>query len=329
MSDPQDPQTDTRDPESDAWRDLLLDAVADGRLTARDRRELEHRHDAAPRQARRDAVRGEIEVLQRFLTLGASVRVEVAVPGGRPIDLVVTLGDVVLAVHVKRLVIRTGRTFQPPTAFDPLRSVPRPYLVGVAWQTETPPSPLEVEDMQRFLRSARMGDRHPVRDSNDRVLGSLEVLAPSANQDPEARSRVEPIGITDPDADERLVERTGRLLRRAYHTFAPGFENVSVLAGGGFDAERLIDRAILGGHVERWDRLPRIGQRVAHGRDDRGLWTGRHYERSQLVAWAPLVRTEGRLWRRDGATPDPRLFAVLESAIVGSSEPPATPPQWG
>ncbi|MAC18566.1 MAG: hypothetical protein CMJ23_02615 [Phycisphaerae bacterium] len=329
MPSPEDPRTDAWEQESDTWRDLLLDAVADGRLTARDRREMEHRHDAAPRQARRDAVRGEIEVLQRFLNLGASVRVEVAVPGGRPIDLVVTLGDVVLAVHVKRLVIRTGRTFRPSPAFDALRSVPRPYLVGVAWQAKEPPSPFEIEDMQNFLRSARMGDRHPVRDAKDRLLGSLEVLAPSAKQDPESRSEVDLIGITDPDADERLVERTGRLLRRAYHQFAPGFENVIVLAGGGFDAERLIDRAILGGHVERWDRLPRVGQRVAHGRDDRGLWTGRHYERSQLVAWAPLVRTEGRLWRRDGATPDPRLFAVLESAIIAPPDSSTPPPQRG
>lgn len=329
MSSPEDPQNNPRDQESNAWRDLLLDAVADGRLTARDRREMEHRHDAAPRQARRDAVRGEIEVLQRFLSLGASVRVEVAVPGGRPIDLVVTLGEVVLAVHVKRLVIRTGRTFRPSPAFDSLRSVPRPYLVGVAWQAEDPPSPFEIEDMQNFLRSARMGDRHPIRDAGDRLLGSLEVLAPSVNQDPESRPRVELIGISDPDADERVVVRTGRLLRRAYHQFAPGFENVIVLAGGGFDAERLIDRAILGGHVERWDRLPRVGQRVAHGRDDRGLWTGRRYERSQLVAWAPLVRTKGRLWLRDGATPDPQLFAVLESAIINSTDPSTPPPQRG
>lgn len=310
--------TPSSDPE-DRWRVELLEAVAERRLRPGDRRELEHRLETATRRSRRDAVRGEIEVLLRFLAIGASVRAEVEVPGGHPIDFEVTLEDRTIAVHVKRLPTAAAPVPTPSDDFDRLRGIPRPYVVGLAWSADRSPVEGELEDMEIFLRAARMGDRHLVRDDEDGLVGTLEILRPIRSGS-ETIPNVELVGIADADADDRLVERAGRLLRRAYQQFAPGLENVIVLAGGGVGAERLVDRAILGGHVERWDRLPHRGQRVAHGRDDRGLWTGRHYERSRLVAWAPLARPDGRTWIREGDAPPADAIRLVESAMLDSRD---------
>ena len=87
----------------DDWRDRLLEAVVEGRLTPHDRREIEHRLDTAARPARRTAVIAEIEVLLRFLAIGARIRMEVGGLGRRPVDLEVDLEDRLFAVHVKRL----------------------------------------------------------------------------------------------------------------------------------------------------------------------------------------------------------------------------------
>ena len=86
----------------DAWRDRLLEAVSEGRLAAGDRREIEHRFDTSKGPSRRGAVQGEIEVLLRFLAIGATIRLEVS-KSGRSIDIEATLSDLVFAVHVKRL----------------------------------------------------------------------------------------------------------------------------------------------------------------------------------------------------------------------------------
>lgn len=237
-------------------------------------------------------------------------------PGGHPIDFEVTFEDRTIAVHVKRLPTAPGPMPVPSADFDRLRRIPRPYVVGIAWSAERGPDERELEDMEAFLRAARIGDRHLVRDEEEIPVATLEILRPIGGGS-ETTAEVELVGISDADADDRLVERAGRLLRRAYQQFAPGLENVIVLAGGGPDAERLIDRAVLGGHVERWDRLPRRGQRVAHGRDDRGLWTGRHYERSRLVAWAPVTRPDGRTWIREGKAPPADVVRLVESAMLG------------
>ena len=115
------------------WRDRLLEAVIEGRLAAGDRREIEHRFDTAHRPARRHAVQAEIEVLGRFLDIGASIRLEVS-RSGRSIDIEVTLPDLVFAVHVKRLPTSIGPRLPgrlPTSLVEALEDVPRPYRIGV------------------------------------------------------------------------------------------------------------------------------------------------------------------------------------------------------
>jgi hypothetical protein len=301
-------------PTDDAWRDVLLDASIEGRLGDLDRRTLEHRFDAANRPARRDAVRGEIEVVVRFLQLGARVSTEITGPEGPPVDLRVMLGDLTFAVHVKRLGPAPAPGRPVPTAFESLQDLPRPYVAGIEWHGGEP-AENACDDAREFLFAARLGDRCLLRDVDDRSAGTIELLAPTGEVD--GRLRLKSMG--DPLAAAAFVERAGRHLRRAYRQFAPGMENVIVLAGGGATAGELVDLALLGGHVERWDRLPRVGQRVAHGRDDRGLWTGRRYDRSRIVAWCPLVIREGRVWTREGVDPPANVVTAVRRAIGAPS----------
>lgn len=301
------------DPRNEPWRLALLDATVEGRLAASDHHDLLNRHDTATRPARRLAVRAEIEILLRCLAAGLEVRTEVSIDGGRPIDLVVALPTGRFAVHVKRLPVVLDAAPPVPAAFTALSDVPRPYRVGVRWLDTEPPDAGVIEEVRGFLRAARMRDRHPIK-RDDRVLGIVEVRAPSADQ----RGIIQfvPMGT----ANALMVERTGRLLRRGYAQFAPGLENAIVVVGGSDETEDLVDRAILGGHVERWDRLPNVGQRVAHGRDDGGLWTGRHYERSRLVGWCPLDGRPGRLWERTGGSATSDVVDALRQALTHPSD---------
>lgn len=312
MTPPQEPDADHD------WRDLLLDAVVEGRLSAGDRRDIEHRFETAGRPARRDAVRGEIEVLTRFLDLGADVRLEVE-RSGQSIDLEVALPDLEFAVHVKRLPTPTDR--QPPTPppaslVVALADVPRPYRVGVDWRDEIDPDEEVVEELRSFLLAARMGDSHVVRDDRGGVRGFLDVLSPREGG---MTGPIELVQHGDAVAFDQLVDRAGRLLRRAYRQFAPSLENVIVVVGGGPLAADVVDCAILGGHVERWDRLPRIGQRVAHGRDDQGLWTHQHYDDSRIVGWAPANGGKGRAWVRENQPADEGVVHVVQGAMRTTS----------
>ncbi|MEE2896397.1 MAG: hypothetical protein VX726_11730 [Planctomycetota bacterium] len=305
-------------PEIEAdWRDRLLEAVVEGRLTPHDRREIEHRLDTAARPARRTAVVAEIEVLLRFLAIGARIRMEVGGLGRRPVDLEVDLEDRLFAVHVKRLPASPeAMGAGPPEIARRLAGIPRPYVVGVDRRIEGELDEETVEDARRFVLGSRVGDRHVMRNAEGDVVGYLDVLAPRLVESGDRSDRTTVfVRRGDAVAFDRQIDRAGRLLRRAYRQFAPSMENVIVIAGGGDAAGEAIDRATLGNHVERWDRLPRQGQRVAHGRDDVGLWTGRHYERSRLVGWAPYGGVEGRCWSREAPSADPRVLSLLRRAL--------------
>ena len=306
-----------RPPDSDSrnepWRTDLLDAVVEGRLAAADQRDLVHRHDTATRPARRLAVRAEIEVLLRCLAAGLQVRSEFRIDDGRPTDLLVTLPENRFAVHVKRLPVVLDAAAPVPAAFHSLSDVPRPYVVGIRWFDSEPPSGDILEEVRRFLISARMRDRLPIR-RDGRDLGLVEIRAPVER--PGGNVRIVPMTAET----TATVERAGRLLRRAYRQFVSGFENVIVLVGAAGDGADLVDRAVLGGHVERWDRLPVVGERVAHGRDDGGLWNGRHYDRSRLVGWCALDGAPGVVWERDVSDPpEAEIVDALRRALASTN----------
>jgi hypothetical protein len=300
----------------------LFDAVAENMISSRDTRDLLHRMKSAPRAPRRDAVRCEIEVALRFIEAGSRVRAEVTGPQGRSVDLEVHAGDCVFAVHVKRLQVSPLPLGPLPLGFDELASIPRPYLVGVEWLGSGEPDANVLSAAREFLLRARIGDRLVLRNAEERPIGAMEIAAPRPPEREEP-PRIRLIATGNANQAKALVRRAGRLLRRGYRQFVPNRENVIVLAGGGPTARDVVDRAVLGGHVERWDQFPRLNQRVAHGRNEEGLWQGRRFERSHLVAWCPLAIPQGSIWVRESSVIPPTVIDVARRAVGAEPETPS------
>ena len=166
-----------------------------------------------------------------------------------------------------------------------------------------------VEEMD-FLRHASVGDELKVTDHDGSDLGGIRVLAPH-----DGRRVVLHIGMPDGFIDH--TPRMRKRLDRAFAQFKPGAENAIVVASSdhqdGFDFET----ALLGQFVERWDRRPSAGRRVAHGRDDLGFWSGGAHPNSRVASWFRLSPHSGefspRMWFRQsdagfGWGPDASLF---------------------
>ncbi|MDA0296416.1 MAG: hypothetical protein O3A19_03115 [Planctomycetota bacterium] len=300
----------------------LFDAVAENAISERDMKDLLHRMKSAPRAPRRDAVRCEIEVALRFIEAGSRVRAEVTGPHGRSVDLEVHTRDCIFAVHVKRLQVSPLPLGPLPIGFDGLASIPRPYLVGVEWLGSGEPEGHVLAAAREFLLGARIGDRLVLRNTASRRIGAIEIAAPRP-PDPEGTPSIKIVAAGNANHAKALVRRAGRLLRRAYRQFVPDRENVIVLAGGGPSARDVVDRAVLGGHVERWDQFPPRHQRVAHGRNEEGLWQERRFERSHLVAWCPLAIPQGAIWIRESGVIPPAVIDTARRAVGAAPGPDA------
>ena len=81
--------------------------------------------------------------------------------------------------------------------------------------------------------------------------------------------------------------------------------------------DRLVDLALLGTHVERWDKLPRGDRAVALGRAEDGFWSGGRFDRSRAVGWMQLEaeRPATRLWYRSPEDPKTELRRTIETAL--------------
>ncbi len=309
--------------DDDALEVALLDAVAENAISSRNAKDLLHRMKSAPRAPRRAAVRCEIEVALRFIEAGNRVRAEVTGPQGRSVDLEVHTDDGIFAVHVKRLQVSPLPQGPLPLGFNELSSIPRPYVVGVEWLEAGEPDAGVLAKAREFLLGARIGDRLALRNASAQRIGTMEVVAPRP-PDPEGTTFIRLIAAGNANHAKSLVGRAGRLLRRAYRQFVPDRENVIVLAGGGPTARDIVDRAVLGGHVERWDQFPNTSQRIAHGRNEEGLWQGRRFERSHLVAWCPLAIPQGSIWIRESAVIHPTVIGTVRRAVGLPPEPDAS-----
>lgn len=249
---------------------------------------------------------GEAAVAVRLWRRGCELDFEVPVRSGRTADFLVVRGSLRFAVHVKRWGVSTSgeATLRVPLSLRALESIPRPYLVAVQWPRERRALREFVREAAAFLLRGRIGDERVVRDAQGRASGRVRILAPWPGE-----RVVLAVGLdaARDDALDEEVPRLQRLLRRAYAQFMPGVPNVIVLLGGGPRSEYLVDTAILGSHVERWDHLPARGQRVAHGRGDDGFWTAGRYAQSTAIGWCPWSDARGagamRLWCRDGDCP--------------------------
>lgn len=266
----------------------------------------------------------EAVLARHVLSLGFDVETEVPTVGNMTADLRVSKGGREVFLHVKRVATdidnRASRQIVISPRLRALEMVPRPWLIRVRWSSVANDRQMQrlVEEGMDFLRHASVGDELKVTDHDGSDLGGIRVLAPH-----DGRRVVLHIGMPDGFIDH--TPRMRKRLDRAFAQFKPGAENAIVVASSdhqdGFDFET----ALLGQFVERWDRRPSAGRRVAHGRDDLGFWSGGAHPNSRVASWFRLSPHSGefspRMWFRQSDLPASDGAQMLR-AIFGEEEPP-------
>jgi hypothetical protein len=260
----------------------------------------------------------------RALSLGCEVEREVPGPEGRTCDFLLRRGETAIAVHIKRLEA-IGEVPPPPMAAweRGLETIP----VGLVVSVRRPPRLPEATsrwlagELRGFLGHARVGEERLFRDERDRIVAQVRVVGVSDA----GRIRIVPASATDLEA---RVLRFRRLLGRAYRQFLPGAENLIVFgtarAAADPEARIALADALFGTPMERWDRFPRLGDRVAHGRGTDGFWQAVRHPSSRLAGWFAAESHQpvapGRWWRRANDPPGPETLAFVEE-LLGAPEP--------
>ncbi len=258
-----------------------------------------------------DAV-AEAIIARYLLERGCELRLEVATPAGRQCDLEVRCDGQLFYLHVKR--VNTGRPQQRRLAISSrlrnLERLPRPYLVSLRWREE-----LSDEQMQEFVTRAgefilhaRVGDELVVHDKRNEELGGVLIAAPWDGSHVNLT-----IGLPSGFVDE--APRMLRLMQRAHQQFMPKQANVILIGTSHEDDLADFESALLGAHIERWDRHPPAGRRIAHGRADDGFWSGTRHIDSAAASWFRFAPGEPapalRLWLRSPVTLGPAMLATL------------------
>lgn len=278
--------------------EILLAAVertADGRFASD-----EDRVGSVRARRQRAAIRlVEAALGLRLLELGCEIRLEVLGPQGRRCDFLATRGRSTLAIHVKQMP-PTGPSRPFSSRERALETISRPVAAALRHRPMTEETWRRLlPELRRFLEHASVGEEQRHLDGRGAEVLSARILGPV----PGERLRLIPVGGGEIDA---RVARLRRLLGRAYGQFLPDHPNLILF---GVLAERptagslyALEAALLGTQVERWDRFPRKGQRVAHGRADDGFWHDRRHEQSALAGWFSAASSDpsgpGGWWDR-------------------------------
>ena len=121
------------------------------------------------------------------------------------------------------------------------------------------------------------------------------------------------IGLPSGFIDE--APRIRKLMRKAYQQFMPAAMNVILICTSHSDDVDDFETALLGSFIERWDKFPPRGQRIAHGRAADGFWSGGRFADSRAAGWfwvSPQRREPPcRLWLRPGLEPGEPEQTVL------------------
>ncbi|MEC8733489.1 MAG: hypothetical protein VX684_12375 [Planctomycetota bacterium] len=252
----------------------------------------------------------EARVARRLLRTGCDIAHELPTPNGRTCDFEVQVNDRRFYLHVK--CPRISHVPRPPlpSCLRVIEQVPRPYLVEVGWRADLDETQLTdlAQAVGRFLHEATIGEELLHRDRAGRVAGNARVVATV-----EGDRAV----VSVHSYRTKAIERVGRSLERAYEQFMPGGENVILVLTEDRMHDQLVDLALLGTHVQRWDRIPRDNRLVAHGRAEDGFWSGQRCERSRVVGWMQL-ETEApatRIWHRFPDEPDEPLRELIGIAL--------------
>ena len=139
-----------------------------------------------------------------------------------------------------------------------------------------------------------VGEELAIHDGENRTVARLRVIAPSA------RGSVELVADLS-SAFVNHVPRFQATLRKAFAQFMPRGENIIVVCGSSGAIEAFAT-ALLGSHIERWDKRPRVGELVAYGRGGDGFWAGSMRNQSRLAVYWPMSKGAGPLlFLREGA----------------------------
>lgn len=257
----------------------------------------------------------------RALEQGCSISREVPGPAGRTCDFLLERDGLELAVHFKHF---DAAGAVPPPTLRPqereLESIPRSLTVSIRHADGWTPTaePWFLREAGEFLESAHVGEERQFRDEADRLVGSVRVVATHG----EDRVRLIPASATDLEA---RAARLQRLLRRAHAQFLPSVPNLILLGtvAEGPDPEGLfaLSLALFGTPMERWDRFPPKGERIAHGRGEDGFWQGDRHADSQMAGWFSASDCDatgpGRWWSRNGAAAESDPLRAWITELVG------------
>ena len=252
----------------------------------------------------------EARVARRLIGSGCDLEIELPTPNGRTCDFEVSVDGRRFYLHVKCLQVEPARRPPLPSFLRSIEQVRRPFLVEVDWRPDlSDPELARLAAMAReFVAEARIGEELLFRDDTGHPAGTVRIASPL---------QTERAVVIVAKSTPALVSRVGRLLERAYVQFMPRGENVILVLTESRAQERLVDLALLGTHVERWDRIPRSGRRVAHGRAEDGFWSGSRFDLSRVVGWMPLEAeaASARLWYRDESTPEEPLRGTIAGVL--------------
>ncbi|MBU3728859.1 MAG: hypothetical protein FGM37_06365 [Phycisphaerales bacterium] len=198
-----------------------------------------------------------------------------------------------------------------PSALMALARHARRVVIAIEWAPGQPRADLRhaAMDAERLLDRGSVGDEARLHARDGSVIGHARIVAPT-----DSRETVVIAGIPDRGA----LDSAERLLRKAYVQFMPKAHNVIVVAGAASDSRACAD-ALAGAPIERWDRFPHRGERMAHGRAPDGFWSGHAHPGSALAAWLPLDDTPlFTCWMRDGMEP-PQAALRLCQRVFGAA----------
>lgn len=290
-----------------AWSDL---PAGGGSMGLRIRRLLE---TAGEGQLRTSGALAEARVARRLLVAGCDLEPELPTPNGRTCDFEVTVEGERFFLHVKCLQMEPASRPPLPGFLRSIEQVMRPFLVEVDWREDLSTSELAAfaAAAREFVAEARIGEELLHRDSRGHPAGSARINAVLASE-----RAVVAVAQCTPS----MISRVGRLLERAYVQFMPGGENVILILTEDAAHDRLVDLALLGTHVERWDKIPRFGRPIAHGRAEDGFWSGERFDLSRMVGWMQLGSgvARPRLWFRHSDIPGEQLRTTIAGALGAS-----------
>jgi hypothetical protein len=272
--------------------------VSSGRVAGRQiRRLVEALERPVDREDRFLSSIAEAVLARRLLEAGAQLEFESPTADGRHADFRVMVDGLEWFVHVKRVALPPGT--EEPDVLHPelmeLAAIPRPVTVAV--RSAPLASADDRQDLARaldgFIREASVGDEVLVRADDGRWLGAARLVGSAPGTHAAVRAGA--------DAGwEAAIPRVQRLLRKAYQQFMPGAANAICLVSDGSAALDAIEQALLGTPVERWDRFPPRGERVAIGRADDGFWSRGRAAGSRVVAWLAVDGSApARVWERE------------------------------